>query len=121
MCLSRLPFCENDFWHVVHWYGFRPMCVRICVFRLDFCGNVLNMLYIQMVSVQYVYEYDHKGDVSLRMTFHRLYNYNAFLPYEYGCVYQGWICVRMISGRLYTGMGSHQYVYVNEQLVLVLC
>ena len=39
MCVFRLPFRMNDFWHNSHLYGFSPVWILMCFFRLPLWVN----------------------------------------------------------------------------------
>lgn len=39
MCRSRFDLVENDSGQCLHWYGFSPVCVRMCLFSDEVHGN----------------------------------------------------------------------------------
>ena len=40
ICRFNVPFCVNSLWQIVHWNGFSPVCIRLCIRRDELEGNI---------------------------------------------------------------------------------
>ena len=90
ICESRWCFCENDCWHVVHWYGFWPVCVMICLFRADLAEKDLrHVLHSNSFSPVWVRMWVTRVDFSENDFWHVLHWY-SFWP----------VCVRICLSML---------------------
>ena len=88
LCISRWCFCNIDFWHVLHWYGFSTVWVPGLIM---FCWK----LFLQVVH-WYIFV-----PVCICRCRNRLYfcehtllhlcTCKLFLPYEYTCAYLKWV------------------------------